>query len=266
MSKFSVIVVAAGKGERFGDKENKIFAKIGEQPVFLKALQLFCNREDVCQTILVVSGDDSEKMKTQFGPNLGFMGIELVEGGAERYQSVANGLAKVKDEAEFVAVHDAVRVCLAEQWIDAIFEAAARFGSAVPVTPITSTIKRVGADNLVGDTVSREGLHMAQTPQVFRRKIIVEAYAKYAAAIAAGGGVAGVNADGGIESPAGSGGIPTDDAQVVRASGFEVTAVEGDSRNIKITTPGDLSLAAAVIKTLPAKPVSRRGAFEEAQW
>lgn len=246
MPKFSVIVVAAGKGERFGGKENKIFARIGEQALFLKALQLFCNREDVCQTILVVSKEDTEKMKAQYGPNLGFMGISLVEGGAARHESVANGLAKVNADAEFVAVHDAVRVCLAEQWIDAIFEAAARFGSAVPITPITSTIKKVGSDNLVGDTVSREGLYLAQTPQVFRRKMIVEAYEKLAAA--------------------GGGDAPTDDAQVVRAAGFEVNAIEGESRNIKITTPGDLTLAGAILKTLPAKPVARRGAFEEAQW
>lgn len=272
MPKFSVIVVAAGKGERFGGKENKIFAKIGEQALFLKALQLFCNREDVCQTILVVSKEDSEKMKAQYGPNLGFMGISLVEGGAARHESVANGLAKVNPDAEFVAVHDAVRVCLAEQWIDAIFEAAARFGSAVPVTPITSTIKKVGSDKLVGDTVSREGLYLAQTPQVFRRKMIVEAYEKFSARVAASGvslgdtGSDGVNADGGIELHAGTAGVPTDDAQVVRAAGFEVNAIEGESRNIKITTPGDLTLAGAILKTLPAKPVARRGAFEEAQW
>ncbi|MBK8267110.1 MAG: 2-C-methyl-D-erythritol 4-phosphate cytidylyltransferase [Planctomycetes bacterium] len=202
----------------------------------------------MCQTILVVSKDDSEKMKTQYGANLGFMGIQLVEGGAERHESVANGLAKVSEEAEFVAVHDAVRVCLAEQWIDAIFEAAARFGSAVPVTAITSTIKRVGEDKLLGETVPREGLYMAQTPQVFRRKVIVEAYGKLAAG----------------EILAGS--APTDDAQVLKAAGFEVTAVEGDSRNIKITTQGDLILAGAVLKSLPAKPVSRSGVFDEAKW
>lgn len=248
MAKFSVIVVAAGKGERFADKENKIFTKIGEQAVFLKALQLFCNREDVCQTILVVSKNDSEKMKAQYGANLGFMGIALVEGGTERHESVANGLAKVSEDAEFVAVHDAVRVCLAEQWIDAIFESAARFGSAVPVTPITATIKRVGEDKLLGETVPREGLYMAQTPQVFRKKMIVEAYAK----LAAGEILAGA--------------APTDDAQVVNAAGFEVTAVDGDARNIKITTPGDVSLVNAILKSLPARPVSRSGAFEEARW
>ncbi|MBX3394613.1 MAG: 2-C-methyl-D-erythritol 4-phosphate cytidylyltransferase [Phycisphaerae bacterium] len=248
MARFSVIVVAAGKGERFSDKENKVFARIGEQPVFLKALQLFCNREDVCQTILVVSKDDTEKVKSQFGANLGFMGIHLVEGGAERHESVANGLARVLEDAEFVAIHDAVRVCLAEQWIDAIFEAAVRYGTAVPVTPITSTIKRVDEQRLIGETVPRDGLYIAQTPQVFRRKVIFEAYQKLAAeSILAGQS-------------------PTDDAQVVKAADFEITAIDGDARNIKITTQSDLVLAGAILKTLPAKPVSRSGAFEEAQW
>ncbi|HWL94754.1 MAG TPA: 2-C-methyl-D-erythritol 4-phosphate cytidylyltransferase [Phycisphaerae bacterium] len=248
MPKFAAIIVAAGKGERFADKENKIFTKLGDQAVFLKAVQLFCNREDVCQTILVVAKDDMEKMKTQYGANIGFMGVQLIEGGAERHESVAKGLAAVSDEAEFVAVHDAVRVCLAEQWIDAIFESAARFGSAVPITPITATIKRIGEDNVVGDTVPREGLYLAQTPQVFRRKMIVEAYAKLTAGEILGGQK------------------PTDDAQVVQAAGMDATAIDGDPRNVKITTQGDLVLAGAILKTLPAKPASRRGAFEEAQW
>ncbi|MCA9256395.1 MAG: 2-C-methyl-D-erythritol 4-phosphate cytidylyltransferase, partial [Phycisphaerales bacterium] len=80
-----VIVVGAGKGERFGGGENKIFAKIDDQPLFLKALQLFCNREDVCQTVLVVSPEDMGQVREKYGPNLGFMGVKLVEGGAQRH-------------------------------------------------------------------------------------------------------------------------------------------------------------------------------------
>ncbi len=248
MAKVSVIVVAAGRGQRFGGKENKVFAKLGEQPLFLRALQLFCNREDVCQTILVVAPADMEKMKTQFGPNLGFMGVQLVEGGAERYESVHNGLKVVNAEADLVAVHDAARVCVAEPWIDAIFEAAAKSGAAVPTTPVTSTLKRVGDDQLLGETVPREGLHMAQTPQVFKRELLQAGYVKLLAD--------------GIDE----GKPPTDDAQVLAAAGHAVTAIEGDPRNIKITTRADMSLAGAILKTLPQKQVSKRGAFEEAQW
>lgn len=250
MDKMSVIVVAAGSGQRFGGEENKIFAKIGDQSVFLVALQLFVNREDVCQTILVVSPSDIDQMKSKFGANIGFMGVKLVEGGAERHDSVAAGLAAVQEDAALVCVHDAVRVCVAADWIEDVYRAAVKHGAAVPVCPVTSTLKRVDKGGVVTETVSREGLFAAQTPQVFRKELIRKAYDDFRS--------------GTLKLPAG---VPvTDDAQIVSAAGHPVYAVEGDPRNIKITTRGDLALAGAIIKTLPQKPVSRRGAFEEAQW
>jgi 2-C-methyl-D-erythritol 4-phosphate cytidylyltransferase len=244
MPKFAAIVVAAGSGQRFGDKENKIFAILDGQPLFLRALQLFVNREDICQTILVVSPEDMDTLREKFGANLGFMGVQVVSGGTERTDSVEKGLTAVSLDAEFVAIHDAVRVCVAEGWIDAVFDAAAKSGAAIPVVPVTATLKRLGPDKTVSDTVSREGLYMAQTPQVFRKTVIRAAY----------------DQRGTIQGPV------TDDAQLVSASGHPVTAIEGDPRNIKITTKADLALASAILKALPAKPVSRRGAFEEAQW
>lgn len=245
VGEFSVIVVGAGKGDRFGGGENKIFAKIDEQPLFLKAAQLFCNREDVCETILVVSKSDMDEVKTKYGPNLGFMGVRLVEGGAERCDSVRNALAVVSAEAKFVAVHDAVRVCVAEPWIDAIFEAARGVEGIVPVTPVTSTLKRVSTEGVIEETVSRASLSMAQTPQVFRRDVIVGAYEKLSPEDAA---------------------AMTDDAQVVAQAGHAVMTTEGDARNIKITTKDDLALAKVILKALPQKAVSQRGVFEEAQW
>lgn len=247
-AKFSVIVVAAGESKRFGDNESKIFATVDGQPVFIRALQLFVNREDVCQTILVVSPQDDERMRQKFGPNLGFMGVKLVTGGAERHDSVAKGLEAVTENAQFVAVHDAARVCVASQWIDAVFEAAAKHGAAIPTIPVTSTLKRVKADHTIAETVSRDGLHQAQTPQVFRKELIQAAYA----ALAAGE----LNLSASV----------TDDAQVVAAAGHPVATVPGDARNIKITTKSDLSLVGAVLKVLPQKPISRSGVFEEAKW
>ncbi len=250
MSQTSVIVVAAGRGERFGGRERKIFAKLDGQPLFLRALQLFVNREDVCQTILVVGAEDMDQMKSKFGANIGFMGVKLVEGGPERHESVANGLAEVDESAEYVAVHDAARVCVAAAWIDNVFQAATRCGAAVPVTRVTATLKRVGPDKTITATIPREGLHMAQTPQVFRKDIITEAYAALKER-----GPEMVQ-----DNPI------TDDAQIVAAAGQTVTAVEGDARNIKITTRDDLKLASCILKVLPQKAVAKRGPFEEAQW
>jgi len=246
MSKFSAIVLAAGSGERFGGRENKIFATLDGQALFLRALQLFVNREDVCQTLLVVSPADMPVMKEKYGPNLGFMGVTLVAGGRERADSVANGLAAVAVEAEFVAVHDAARVCVAEAWIDAVFDAARKSGAAIPAIPVTSALKRVKPDGTLGESVAREGLYMAQTPQAFRKSVLRKAYE----------GRSAEQQKGPIH----------DDAQLVSATGQAVTVVEGDPRNIKITTRGDLPLAGAILKALPQKTVSKRGAFEEAQW
>ena len=250
MDKMSAIVVAAGSGERFGGNENKIFARVGDQPVFLMALQLFVNREDVCQTILVVSPSDIDQMKSKFGPNIGFMGVKLVEGGKERHDSVAKGLAALSDDAKLVCIHDAVRVCVAADWIDQVYHAAVKHGAAIPACPVTSTLKRVSPDGVITDTVPRDGLFMAQTPQIFRRDIIEQAYAAWA--------------EGKINLPDG---IPlTDDAQLVSAAGHPVYVLDGDPRNIKITTKGDLTLASVISKALPQKPTTRRGVFEEAQW
>ncbi|QDV92437.1 2-C-methyl-D-erythritol 4-phosphate cytidylyltransferase [Phycisphaerae bacterium RAS2] len=247
MAKMSVLVLAAGSGKRFGGNESKIFARLDNQPLFIRALQLFVNREDVAQTILVVSPRDFDQMKSKYGANLGFMGVQLVAGGDERFHSVANGLAAVNDDAEYVAVHDAARVCVAAEWIDAIFDAAQKSGAAAPVIAVTSTLKRVKPDHTIGETVPRDGLHMSQTPQIFRRDILTKAYEW-------------------LKTRAADLPPVTDDAQLVTESGGVVSAVEGDARNIKITTRGDLVLAGAVLKALPQRPVSRRGAFEEAQW
>jgi len=259
MPKIAAIVVGAGSGKRFAGNENKIFAKVEGQPLFLKALQLFINREDVCQTILAVSSQDMEQVKSKFGANLGFMGVRVVEGGAERADTVAMALAVVDEEAEFIAVHDAVRPCVAADWIDAVIAEATKSGAAIPAVALTGTIKRISSDHVIEETVPREGLWQAQTPQVFRKAVLTAAYAARGTAASADGGG---NVDGG------GGHLPTDDAQVVEASGHAVTVIQGDPRNIKITTPGDLTLASAILKTLPQpKPKGGpMGAFDEAKW
>ncbi len=245
MSKFAVIVVAAGKGERFGGNENKIFAKIDGQPLFLRSLGQFVNRDDVCQTILVVSREDQEQVKQKYGANIGFMGIQLVVGGDRRVDSVANGMAVVREEAEYIAIHDAARPCVSEAMIDAVFAEAPKSGAAILATPLRGTIKRVGDSRVVDATISRDGLWEAQTPQVFKRSVILEAYERRDE----------------IE------GELTDDAQLVEAGGHPVVIVESDFTNLKITTRGDLNLASAILKFRPKpKPKGPLGAFEEAQW
>lgn len=244
MPKFAVIITAAGQGQRFGGKQSKAFTKLQERPLFIRAIELFVNREDVCQMILVVAGDDADHVKEQYGPNLGFMGVELATGGENRWQSVAKGLELVGEDAEFVAVHDAARICTTAKMIDRVFAEAVRSGAAVLAAPLSGTIKRVSAEGAVEQTVSRERLYEAQTPQVFEKDLLIRAYADVQEGTAA-----------------------TDDADVVAAAGHEIAVVDSDFSNLKITFPGDLALAGAILKSRPKPKAARsRGPFEEAQW
>jgi len=242
MAKVSVIVPAAGAGVRFGGDGNKIFRKIKSQPIFLRTLELFTGRDDVIQIQLVIAEADAETIKSKYGGNLGFMGVQVVTGGPTRCDSVRNALARVADEAELICVHDGVRPCVSPLWIDAVFAKAQETGAGILAVPVHGTLKKVSEGGTVEKTVSRAQLWSAQTPQVFRKDLLLRAYEQDAQ-------------------------DATDDAQLVERLGQEISVVPGDPRNIKITTPRDLALAAAVIETLPqAKPKGPAHPFAEAQW
>ncbi len=228
MASFAVILPAAGRSSRFKDQHyKKPFVPLAGRAVWLHAAERFLNRDDVVQTILVISAEDREDFYFKFGSNVAILGIEVVEGGRERADSVAAGLARVKPEADFVCVHDAVRPCLADAWVTRIFEAARQSGAAIFAVPVVSTLKRVGAEGRIIETVSRERLWEAQTPQVFRRELLLEAFARREGAPA------------------------TDEAQLVERLGRPVSIVPGSPINLKITTRDDLRLAEQALKALP---------------
>jgi 2-C-methyl-D-erythritol 4-phosphate cytidylyltransferase len=228
VAKFAVILPAAGRSTRFKDKHHKKpFALLAGRAVWLHSAERFLNRDDVVQTILVIAADDREYFTFKFSSSVAILGIDVVDGGADRADSVANALARVKPEADFVCVHDAARPCLANEWVDRIFQAAERTGAAIFAIPVTDTLKRVGAGHAVQETVPRSNLWEAQTPQVFRREVLLEAYAKR----------------GDFQ--------PTDDAQLVERLGAKVTVVPGSPINLKIATTEDLRLAEQALKALP---------------
>ena len=227
MSTFAVILPAAGRSSRFHDKHyKKPFVPLENKAVWLHSAEKFLNRDDVKQVILVISPEDREEFDNKFAANVMILGIEVVEGGTERTDSIANALAKVKADIDFIAVHDAARPCIANEWIDKVFAAAGKSGAAMLAIPIAGTIKRV-ANGLVEETVPRANLWEAQTPQVFRRELLLEAYAHRG------------------DSPA------TDDAELVERLGKSVSILEGSPINLKITTNGDLHLAAQALKAMP---------------
>jgi len=295
MPKYSVIIAAAGKSERFGGAEKKTFAKIDNRPVFLRSLELFVTRPDVCQTILAVAPEDVATIKTSHGPTLGFMRVQLVEGGARRCDTVMAALKVVSDDAEFVAIHDAARPCVAYDKIDAVFAEAVKSGAAILACPVVGTLKRVSQANVIDATVPRELLYEAQTPQVFRRQLILDAYARLGNRKDCANGERKDLANGErkdlangerkdslctgseLRTSVRAESAPTkvhtvskdditDDSQVAELAGVPVSIVMSDASNLKITTSGDLTLAAAILKSRPVKPAPRMGAFEEAQW
>src|SRR5438876_10683847 len=128
MPKFAVILPAAGKSNRFRDKEKKPFANIDGRAVWLRCAELFVTRSDVLQCLIVVAKEDQEAFRRRYGANMAFMNIQIADGGAERVDSIANALAVVKPEADFVAIHDAVRPCLTVGLINAVVDRADRDG------------------------------------------------------------------------------------------------------------------------------------------
>ncbi|MDD4267788.1 MAG: 2-C-methyl-D-erythritol 4-phosphate cytidylyltransferase [Pirellulaceae bacterium] len=232
MAKYSVIMPAAGKSSRFYDKNyKKPFAPLANRAVWLHSAERFLARDNVIQVILAISPDDREYFNFKFASNVVILGIDVVEGGAERSDSVARALAKVKPEADFVAVHDAARPCICDPWIDEVFAAAEQTGAAILAVPVDGTLKRVEGKR-IAETVPRDGLWEAQTPQVFRRQLLLEAYEKRGA------------------EPA------SDDAQLVERLGKPVAIVRGSRINLKITTREDLRLADSALKALPKPKLS----------
>jgi 2-C-methyl-D-erythritol 4-phosphate cytidylyltransferase len=228
MPHFAVILPAAGQSRRFHDKAyKKPFAPLGGRAVWLHSAERFMNRPDVKQVIVAVSAEDRELFDLKFGANIAILGVQIVEGGEHRADSVQRALDRVKSEIEFVAIHDAARPCIADPWIDAVFAAAQRDGAAILAAPVQATLKRVDQKKRITGTVDRESLWEAQTPQVFRRQLIIDAYAKR-----------GRDA-------------VTDDAQLVERLGHAVTVVPCSQLNLKITTRDDLKLAEQVLKVLP---------------
>ncbi len=140
MASFAVIFPAAGRSSRFRDKEKKPFVNLDGRAVWLRAVEQFVARTDVAQCLIVVSPDDEEMFRRRYGANLAFMNIQVVRGGAERFESVAHALALVRPEVEYVAVHDAVRPCITEALIQAVFAAAQVKGAAIPAMPVADTI------------------------------------------------------------------------------------------------------------------------------
>jgi len=223
------IVVAGGKGLRFGGDRPKQFLEVNGTPIIIHTLRQFERCRSVESVIVVLPAEETagfQSLPEKFGLK---KVTHVVAGGATRAQSVRQGLAVI-DDAEVVAVHDGVRPLVTPEEIDHVVSTADDKGAAILVANIGDTIKEVFADRII-ETVPRGNLRRALTPQCFHFDILKRAYLPLCE----------------IEQ---SGVDVTDDSMLVERLGIKIVAVEGNARNIKITTQEDLMFAEAVLKSV----------------
>jgi len=244
MPKYAAILLAAGQSSRFKHREKKPYADLDGRAVWLRSFEIFSVREDFRQILIVVSAEDRELFDRRYRMNVAFIDVaKVVEGGAERTDSVRKALEQVASDIDFVAIHDTARACLTPELLTKALEGASATGAATLAVPVSDTIKRAGPNRKVAETLSRDGLWLVQTPQVFRRELLLRAYANARA----------------LKGPI------TDDCMLVEAIGGDVRLIESDPTNIKITTAGDLALAAAIIRGRPERKPKQLHPFSEEQ-
>jgi 2-C-methyl-D-erythritol 4-phosphate cytidylyltransferase len=220
------IIVAAGQGTRAGGGRAKQFREISGTPIIIHTLRRFEQCSSIGEVVVVVpAGVQSELLALAAGHGLRKL-ARVVAGGATRTESVWRGLQSVRAAtAGIVAVHDGVRPFVRPEEIDRAVEEAARSGAALLAAPVVDTIKEVEAGR-VARTPERGRLWRALTPQCFRYELLRRAYERALA----------------------EGSEATDDSALVERLGAEVSVVEGDARNVKITTAQDFALAELLIK------------------
>ncbi|HET9268566.1 MAG TPA: 2-C-methyl-D-erythritol 4-phosphate cytidylyltransferase, partial [Vicinamibacterales bacterium] len=211
----TAIIAAGGRGERFGAGRPKQLLTLGGVPILQRSVDALIGHPLVRDMVVAVPPDLAAAPPAYL--NRRDKPIVVVEGGARRQDSVARAFARVPADAEIIVIHDAARPLVSGDLIERTVQAAMEDGAAVAAMRATDTVKRGGADGHVIETLPREHVYLAQTPQAFRIGVLRDALAIAADA--------------------------TDEATLAERAGHRVRLVEGDPSNVKITTPGDLSAA-----------------------
>ena len=222
------IVLAAGQGKRMNSKVQKQYLLIKEKPVLYYTLNAFEKSPLISDIILVTGKDEIEYCQKEIVEKYGFEKVrKITAGGKERYHSVYEGI-RVIDQADYVLIHDGARPFVDAAMIERVCEAVQEHKACVVGMPVKDTIKIADDEQFAAQTPDRRQVWQVQTPQTFAYDLIKEAYEKLLA-----------------EEPEGI----TDDAMVVETmTDYRVKLVEGSYRNIKITTPEDLDIAAIFCK------------------
>ncbi len=224
--KVSAVVAAAGLSKRFSTHGKKQFAALGGKPLLTYCLSTFESSEPITSVVVVVPEDEilrSEELLESFG----FEKItSVVAGGEKRHVSVRNGFRATPPDSDMVLIHDAARPFVDNDTIKRVIEGCTRTGACICAVPVTDTLKRAQEPGpFISETVPREELWRAQTPQVFRREILAEIYCS--------DGIADLDA--------------TDESALAEARGIGVSVVAGTDLNMKITTAADFKIAEIIV-------------------
>ena len=222
----TAIFPAAGSSTRMGGGGNKNLLELAGEPILIRTLKTFSRVERVNFLIVVVAAHEVETVERLLSSTEGLKSWRVTVGGSERQYSIANGLKLLPDDAEIILVHDAARPLISARTIDEVIDAAEKFGGAIAAVPAKDTIKLVDAGGFVRYTPPRAELVAVQTPQGFRREILLRAYEKAAEENFLG----------------------TDDASLVERIGAKIKIVTSSYENIKITTPEDISVAETFLR------------------
>jgi len=219
-----VVIVAAGSGKRMGGQRNKLWLPLAGEPILAHTVRLFATHRDVDQIVLVVSEQDHADVRKWLQKEA--IQLTVVLGGAERQDSVRNGLGALSENCTYVLVHDAARPFVTREQISEMIKQVEHDQATIMAVPVKDTIKVVGSTGIVEATPARESLWAVQTPQAFRMSLLREAH----------------------EAAQCAGKVGTDDAMLVEWLGHSVTVVQGSYENIKITTPDDLWFGEEILR------------------
>jgi 2-C-methyl-D-erythritol 4-phosphate cytidylyltransferase/2-C-methyl-D-erythritol 2,4-cyclodiphosphate synthase len=226
----TAIIAAGGAGRRLGADRPKQLLDIGGGPMLVHSVRAFTTHPRIAEVVVVMPPDRLDEVAFEGLDGGASTAVRVVAGGERRQDSVANGFAAVSPDAEIVLIHDAARPFVTAGLIERTIDAAARHGAAIAALPSSDTVKRVDATGAITDTIARETIYLAQTPQGFRRDVL-------AAAIDVGRR--------GLEA--------TDESALAERAGYTVHVVNGEPGNIKVTTADDLAAARARLAAA-AKP------------
>ena len=225
------VIVAAGRSSRMGGVD-KTFAPLLGAPLIAHTVERLEAHPRIGEIALVLAAESVERGR-ELAAARGWRKVtQVCAGGARRQDSVYNGLTALTP-CDLALIHDGARPCLDAATLERGIHAAAEHGAAVAGTPVKDTIKRVSPELLIDDTPERARLWAAQTPQVFRYSLLLEAHRQCHTDV-------------------------TDDAAMVEATGHPVRMFEGTYENIKVTTAGDLVIAEAFLREMLESPIVRR--------